>query len=631
MQVLSACTRALAVVDHADLRLAPTGAAAGACQGSTVDRVLKTNRSANTIDTLEDFELTRLCSTLGSSRLVCLDEKSMWGRKLLGHAHERLTELSTTNTFSNATTTSRPTVDFGRRPVVLMFGDFMQLPPVLDQPLYDIGQQDVKNSKSPAAMSGELAFRGLQDTCFVLTQQMRQREGDTFAEQVRKLRAPSPPDDAGAQFWRSRKLCHLPQDERSAFADMRCPHSIVCAATNDEKDTVNQRHIEALTDIVLGMATCVGRHGGLLTHKKLGMMKNIPLACYLAVGMAVKLTVNLWPEVHINNGSRGVVRDILYPPDPANSGPEAPRFTGYDPGVTSRMPVVVVEFPDSTGPPLVGDEEDRRHWVPIPAVERICDCKNCTRTGLPLVVSMGNTVHSLQGVTAGPGRSIKHIEILWKRAGESKCPGQFYVAVSRAKEAASLAFHGETKLDDESLSAIGTSADWKKRHSKHIELSKKAEDHRTARMAETDRDSRHPFASRLDFLHKIKCVNATSRRVMELRKTQRRQRQRQRATSISGFETQAQPYAEASDGDGNEYFSFSELAEACLQHWQNSLDLQYSDVEEREVPVAVAAATNRTASTSSSGSGSSSSRSRSRSCSRSRRRSRRRLVVGQKE
>jgi len=164
MQVLSACNRALAVVDHADLRLAPTGAAAGACQGSTVDRVLKIKRTANTIDTLEDFELTRLCSTLESSRLVCLDEKSMWGRKLLGHAHERLNELSTTSTFNNTTTTSSPTVDFGRRPVVLMFGDFMQLPPLLDQPLYDIGQQDMKNSKTPATMSGELAFRTLQNS-----------------------------------------------------------------------------------------------------------------------------------------------------------------------------------------------------------------------------------------------------------------------------------------------------------------------------------------------------------------------------------------------------------------------------------------------------------------------------------
>ena len=152
----------------------------------------------------------------------------------------------------------------------------------------------------------------------------------------------------------------------------------------------------------------------------------------------------------------------------------------------------------------------------------------------PPLVSNGNTVHSLQGVTAGPGLPIKHIQVLWKRAGESKCPGQFYVAVSRAKEAASLAFHGETKLDDESLSAIGTSADWKKRHRKHIELSKNAEDHRTACMAETDPDSGHPFASRPDFLHKIKCMIATSRQMMELRKTQRRQRQCQRANSISG-------------------------------------------------------------------------------------------------
>jgi len=260
------------------------------------------------------------------------------------------------------------------------------------------------------------------------------------------------------------------------------------------------------------------------------------------------------------------------------------------------------------------EEVEEEPTASRPGVSCCCG-ENCKRPGLLLdpLTCQHRCVH-------------KHIQVLWKRAGESKCPGQFYVAVSRAKEAASLAFHGETKLDDESLSAIGTSADWKKRHRKHIELSKKAEDHRTACMAEIDLDSGHLFASRPDFLHKIECMIATSRQMMDLRKTQRRQRQCQRANISGGLETQVQPDAQASDGDGNEYFS--EL-EACLQQWQTSLDLQNSDVDERQVPVA--ATTNRAASISSSGSGSSSSRSRSRtssSTSTSSRR-RRRLVAGQ--
>ena len=71
-----------------------------------------------------------------------------------------------------------------------------------------------------------------------------------------------------------------------------------------------------------------------------------------AIGMCVKLTVDLCPEHGLCNGARGTVVDIFYPngyaPAPPASSDEPTRR--MDP----RVPTVVVEFPDSKCYPIAG-------------------------------------------------------------------------------------------------------------------------------------------------------------------------------------------------------------------------------------------------------------------------------------
>ena len=71
-----------------------------------------------------------------------------------------------------------------------------------------------------------------------------------------------------------------------------------------------------------------------------------------AIGMCVKLTVDLCPEHGLCNGAHGTVVDIFYPngyaPAPPASSDEPTRR--MDP----RVPTVVVEFPDSKCYPIAG-------------------------------------------------------------------------------------------------------------------------------------------------------------------------------------------------------------------------------------------------------------------------------------
>jgi hypothetical protein len=69
-------------------------------------------------------------------------------------------------------------------------------------------------------------------------------------------------------------------------------------------------------------------------------------------------------------------------------------------------------------------------------------CKGCTRTNLPLVCGKADTIHSLQGLTVGPGEAMTHMVLHWDEAAESLWPGVFYVGASRAKEASSIALEG---------------------------------------------------------------------------------------------------------------------------------------------------------------------------------------------
>ena len=260
----------------------------------------------------------------------------------------------------------------------------------------------------------------LTQRVYSLDQPMRQQHAsDGLYSQLMAARAGRVPQPHGVQYWNQRALVNLP-DRRDFGIDVPGVVHLCCRVR--EKVELNTAYIRSFTKSIVAHASFQGPHAISDDDRRCGGCKAIPLRTALSVGMFVKLTVNIKPESGLCNGSRGMVRDIVY------------ENGGYDP---SALPIVLVEFPEYDGPQLL--DSDGTRLVPICAQQRVCDCGRCFRHGLPLVSGKADTGHSAQGITCGEGEQISSVVLYWDRKAEDLWPGIFYVLASRAKELAAIA------------------------------------------------------------------------------------------------------------------------------------------------------------------------------------------------
>ena len=118
---------------------------------------------------LEGERLHRLQQSLSAMRYLIIDEMSMVGRKTLGQVDRRLRQIFP----------RRSQDAFGGRSC-LLFGDFGQLPPVMDLPLY------TTDSRTELSDQGRNAYQQF-DTAFVLDRIMRQAGQDPQQVQFRDI------------------------------------------------------------------------------------------------------------------------------------------------------------------------------------------------------------------------------------------------------------------------------------------------------------------------------------------------------------------------------------------------------------------------------------------------------------
>jgi len=97
----------------------------------------------------------------------------------------------------------------------------------------------------------------------------------------------------------------------------------------------------------------------------------------------IMLLVNLWTEAGLANGSRGIVRDVIFD-----------CRDGKIPNKNDVPLFVVCEFPGYTGPacPFFNGDVNKRRWVPIP--QKLAQySKRLYRMNIPICVSRALTVH----------------------------------------------------------------------------------------------------------------------------------------------------------------------------------------------------------------------------------------------
>jgi ATP-dependent DNA helicase PIF1 len=347
------CLRLL--LDHRVRVAAPTGVAAFNIEGHTLHSLLSLPVKGDFKD-LQGERLHEMQQAMTDMEYLIIDEMSMVGRKFLGQVDKRLRQV-----FPHQADTL-----FGGCSC-LLFGDFGQLPPVMDLPLY------TTISRSPLSDQGSAAYQ-LFDRAIVLKQVMRQSGQEPDQVLFRNL------------------LLRL-RNAKLTISDWEQLMKQTSTEVTDLAPFTNALHLRPTVEAVVEhnvtrlrasgypVATIKAVHSGQNASKASsedagGLESIICLAC----NARVMLTSNLWVDMGLVNGAMGTIVAICY-----RNGESPPN-----------LPIAVTVRFDSYRGPTLSDGT-----VPITPLRRTWSASggSCSRLQLPLKLAWAVTIHKAQGLT----------------------------------------------------------------------------------------------------------------------------------------------------------------------------------------------------------------------------------------
>ena len=244
---------------------------------------------------------------------LIIDEMYMVGRTLFGQVDRRLRQVfphCSDQVFGGCS--------------CLLFGDFGQLPPVMDLPLY--------TTSSRSALS-DIGFSGYQmfDRAVVLNQIIRQSGQDPSQVLFREILLRLRDGQVTESDWK-----HLMTRTPAQVLDVSTFEDALCLFPTVE--AVVEHNVSKLHACGQPVASIKAVHAGVNASKAspddAGGLE--PIVC-LAKGACVMLSSNLWVEMGLVNGAMGTIQAICYHED------ETPP----------NLPVAVtVLFDNYTGPTL---------------------------------------------------------------------------------------------------------------------------------------------------------------------------------------------------------------------------------------------------------------------------------------
>ncbi|KJK85038.1 hypothetical protein H633G_11133 [Metarhizium anisopliae BRIP 53284] len=266
-------------------RAAPTGVAGNQISGTTLHSVLHLPIN-NDFKPLSTIDKAQLQMKLKDIKYLIIDEKSMLGLRQLSWIDDRLREA-----FPN-----RNEEFFGGLNIILV-GDFFQLPPVLQKPLYyDKEVQGVE-------IKGRNAYRRFDKSVFLkVVQRQRGDDQKAFRTALGELRLLQ----LSVESWKllsTRVQAKLDDQEVARFAN-----ALRVYATKDRVNEYNHYHLDRLGRPVMQVkAKNVGPGAAAAPDDKAGnLAKQIPIC----IGARLMLTCNLWQPVGLCNGARGTSQSI---------------------------------------------------------------------------------------------------------------------------------------------------------------------------------------------------------------------------------------------------------------------------------------------------------------------------------
>lgn len=383
--------------------IAPTGVAAVNIRGQTMHSAvqLPIGGDASFVDLVGD-SLAGLQNRMEGVDYVILDEMSMVGLRNFAMLETRFREAFP----------QRANQVFGGVSIV-MFGDFEQLRPVGDQPLY------AQSPKSALQRRGSLAY-GAFDSATVLSRVIRQDGDDAFRELLMRVRdGKTTPEDYS--LLESRFQGRASND--GEFRD-----AVHLFSLKEETNTFN---LEKLFSLHQPVAQLSAQHTGSRTAKNVKADDAGGLHAFVTLckGAKVMLNANLWVDKGLCNGTIGTVREIVY----RSTKPAA-----------DELPVCVLcHFPSYTGPSFLDSESC---LFPVTCITRNFDHNGVpsSRTTIPLSLAWAITIHKSQGWTLQ-----KVVLDIGKR---EFTPGLTFVGMSRVRCLSDLLIH---RFDRARLKKLG--------------------------------------------------------------------------------------------------------------------------------------------------------------------------------
>jgi len=359
---------------------APTGVASYNIGGSTLHSLFSLPTKGDFKD-LEGRKLHDMQQSLAQMKYLIIDEMSMIGRKIFGQIDRRLRQIFPQNAHELLGGCS-----------CILLGDFGQLPPVMDLPIYTTAP---RNELSDLGSSTYHSF----DCAIVLDQVMRQSgqspEQVLFRNILLRLRNAN----STISDWN-----YLMQQTALSLHDVALFDNAVRLFPTVQ--SVAEYNIDKLHSINRPVATIKAVHSGTNASKASSEdASGLDPTVHLAHGARVMLTTNLWVEVGLVNGALGSVVCICY----KEGGPPA-------------LPIaVMVKFDKYTGPTLFDGT------IPITPIRRTWSSSGtqCSRLQIPLKLAWAMTIHKAQGLTLD-----KVVVDVGKK--EFSC-GLTYVACSRVR------------------------------------------------------------------------------------------------------------------------------------------------------------------------------------------------------
>jgi len=333
---------------------APTGVASYNIQGCTLHSLFSLPTKGD-FKELEGQKLHNIQQSLAVMKYLIIDEMSMIGRQTFGQIDRRLRQIFPHRRHQMLGGCS-----------CLLFGDFGQLPPVMDLPLYTVVSRNeisdlgstVYHSFDKAVTLDQIIRQSGQDPDQILFRNilLRLRDGKTTMCDWQELmkHTPSQLDDI-SEFTTAVRLFPTVQ-------------------------SVAEFNITQLQDINKPIATIKAVHTGHNASKASSEdAGGLDPIIHLAHMARVMLISNLWIEAGLVNGAVGTIISICYehggPPD---------------------LPLcVMVKFDHYNGPTLPDGS------IPISPIRRTWSNSGttCSRLQLPLKLAWAITIHKAQGLT----------------------------------------------------------------------------------------------------------------------------------------------------------------------------------------------------------------------------------------